>query len=128
MARETAFVTAARAVGLEPVTIRQGRATSYDSGVNAGRRLLTRPERPDAVFAVNDLMACDVMDVARLEFGLSVPGELSIIGFGIVTLPSRNARCYGLRHEQERLSWSPFSTCHNPADGLDVCPLHAQPS
>jgi DNA-binding LacI/PurR family transcriptional regulator len=81
MARETAFVAAARAVGLEPVTVRQGRVTSYDSGVNAGRRLLTGPERPDAVFAVNDLMACGVMDVARFEFGLVVPDELSIIGF-----------------------------------------------
>jgi DNA-binding LacI/PurR family transcriptional regulator len=81
MARETAFVAAARAVGLEPVTVRQGRVTGYDSGVNAGRLLLTGPDRPDAVFAVNDLMACGVMDVARLEFGLVVPDELSIIGF-----------------------------------------------
>jgi DNA-binding LacI/PurR family transcriptional regulator len=80
MARETAFVAAARAVGLEPVTIRQGRATTYESGVNAGRRLLTGPERPDAVFAVNDLMACGVMDVARFEFGCRVPDDLSIIG------------------------------------------------
>jgi transposase len=52
--------------------------------------------------------------------------------FGIARRPchvaERKGGCYGSGHEQEHLSWSPFSTGYHPGDGLDVCPLHAQPS
>jgi hypothetical protein len=36
------------------------------------------------------------------------------VGAGLGTLPSRNAKCYGLRHEQECLSRSPFFAGHHP--------------
>lgn len=47
----------------------------------AARKMLTRPDRPDAIFVANDHMAVAVMDVARHEFGLSIPGDLSIVGY-----------------------------------------------
>jgi LacI family transcriptional regulator len=42
--------------------------------------LLSRPDRPTAVFAANDLSAIGTMEIAQ-ELGLDVPGDLSVIGF-----------------------------------------------
>jgi DNA-binding LacI/PurR family transcriptional regulator len=47
----------------------------------AARELLSLKQRPDAIFVANDHMAVAVMDVARYEFGLSIPEDLSIIGY-----------------------------------------------
>lgn len=47
----------------------------------AARKLLARADRPDALFVANDHMAVAVMDVARYEFGLSIPRDLSIVGY-----------------------------------------------
>lgn len=44
------------------------------------RELLTLPDRPTAIFAANDLMAISTMQVAE-ELGLTVPGDVSVIGF-----------------------------------------------
>jgi DNA-binding LacI/PurR family transcriptional regulator len=45
------------------------------------RRLLSARVRPDAIFVANDHMAFAAMDVARREFGLRIPEDLSIVGF-----------------------------------------------
>lgn len=45
------------------------------------RRLLSRRPRPDAIFVANDHMAFAVMDVARRDFGLRIPEDLSIVGY-----------------------------------------------
>ncbi len=50
------------------------------SAVTPAHYLLTRPERPTAVFSANDLMGLEVLRSAR-ELGLEVPGDLSIVGF-----------------------------------------------
>ncbi|WP_449393567.1 LacI family DNA-binding transcriptional regulator [Devosia riboflavina] len=47
----------------------------------AARKMLSRPDRPDALFVANDHMAVAVMDVARHELGLSIPEDLSIVGY-----------------------------------------------
>jgi DNA-binding LacI/PurR family transcriptional regulator len=47
----------------------------------AARAMLARPDRPDALFVANDHMAVAVMDVARYEFGLAIPDDLSIVGY-----------------------------------------------
>ncbi len=59
--------------------VEQGNYT-FDSGLNAGRRLLAGRARPTAILAQNDDMAAGVMMAAR-EAGLVVPGDLSITGF-----------------------------------------------
>lgn len=48
--------------------------------IEALRAALTRPDRPTAIFAMNDLMALMALKAATLE-GLAVPGALSIVGF-----------------------------------------------
>ncbi|KUF09127.1 LacI family DNA-binding transcriptional regulator [Pseudoponticoccus marisrubri] len=59
---------------------------TYSAGTESARKLLDRADRPDAVFCANDLLAMALMDVARGEFGLTLPDDLSIIGFDDVDL------------------------------------------
>lgn len=51
-----------------------------ESTEGPARELLTRPDRPTAVFAANDLSAIRTIDVAH-DLGLGVPDDLSVIGF-----------------------------------------------
>lgn len=51
-----------------------------DAGVLAAQAILARPDRPTAMFAFNDAMALGLMWGANMN-GLSVPADLSIIGF-----------------------------------------------
>ncbi|MDP2653935.1 MAG: substrate-binding domain-containing protein [Candidatus Omnitrophota bacterium] len=46
----------------------------------AATKLLALKERPTAVFAASDVMALELMDVARSQ-GLRVPEDLSVVGF-----------------------------------------------
>lgn len=57
-------------------------AFDYDSGGRGLRELLEQTNsRLDALICANDLMAIGAIDCARTEFGLAVPGDLSIVGF-----------------------------------------------
>lgn len=80
MAREEGFRAAGREHGIE-VTVERFGSTTYQSGVVLAQRLLTREKRPDAIFCVNDLLACGLTDAARHQFNLAVPSELCVIGF-----------------------------------------------
>ncbi|KRA00035.1 LacI family transcriptional regulator [Mesorhizobium sp. Root157] len=80
VARAQGFQAAAAEAGLQ-VRVTATGPTSYASGFEAGRLLLSGSERPQAAFCVTDLLACGFMDAARFEFGLSVPQEICVIGF-----------------------------------------------
>lgn len=58
-----------------------------ESGRAGVRALLDRPDRPTAIFACNDLMAIGAVRGA-CEQGLSVPADLSIVGFDDIQLAS----------------------------------------
>jgi len=51
-----------------------------EGGYRAGRALLARADRPTALFCFNDRMAMGVYQAAS-ELGLSIPGDLSVVGF-----------------------------------------------
>jgi LacI family transcriptional regulator len=51
-----------------------------ESAEAPARELLSRPDRPTAVFAANDLSAIRTTEVAR-SLGLRVPDDVSVIGF-----------------------------------------------
>jgi LacI family transcriptional regulator len=53
---------------------------TFESGITAANRLLDLTPRPTAIFASNDEMAAGVVHAAR-QRGVSVPDELSVIGF-----------------------------------------------
>ena len=79
--RQQAFVDALHRHGLELQAsfVVEG-AFTYDSGVAAARQLLTKKDRPTAIFAANDEMAFGVMNVAN-ELGIRIPDDLSVVGF-----------------------------------------------
>lgn len=59
----------------------------FDSGIAAGERLLDVVPRPTAIFASNDEMAAGVLHAAR-QRGLTVPDDLSIVGFDDTAIAS----------------------------------------
>jgi LacI family transcriptional regulator len=77
--REAGFGSALAAAGLDPPHTVDGGFT-YAGGFEAARRLLAS-EPPTAIFAANDQMALGAMDAAQAA-GLSVPEDLSVVGFG----------------------------------------------
>ncbi|KQV53518.1 hypothetical protein ASC95_12375 [Pelomonas sp. Root1217] len=80
-ARYQGFVNALRAHGLEPdPELIQPGAFTFESGREAAHQLLSRRQRPTAVFASNDDMALGVLAAAQ-RLGLPVPNDLSVAGF-----------------------------------------------
>ena len=61
---------------------------TYESGIAGAERLLALNPRPTAIFASNDEMAAGVYRVAN-RLGLSIPGDLSIVGFDDGPLAAR---------------------------------------
>lgn len=78
---------AARGWPLPPEMIVEGGYT-YESGVAGAEKLLALEPRPTAIFASNDEMAAGVYRVAN-RLGLSVPEDLSIVGFDDGPLAAR---------------------------------------
>jgi len=61
--------------------------TPAGNGFGEALMLLSGPERPDAVFCVNDVLAIGVLDAAA-AVGLRVPEDLSVIGFDDIPMAS----------------------------------------
>jgi LacI family transcriptional regulator len=78
---------AARSIPFPDDLIVEGGYT-YESGVAGGEKLLALNPRPSAIFASNDEMAAGVYRVAN-RLGLSIPGDLSIVGFDDGPLAAR---------------------------------------
>lgn len=57
----------------------QGNFTE-ESGYKAAQELLARKDRPNAIFAANDMMAIGCMS-ALMEAGLAVPRDIAVAGF-----------------------------------------------
>lgn len=53
----------------------------HESGADGLRAAMAMDERPQALICANDLMAIGAIDAAREEFGLTIPDDLSIVGF-----------------------------------------------
>lgn len=78
---------------------------TQDEGRAAARALLTRPRRPTAIFASNDLQAFGVYQAAR-ELGLRIPEDLSVVGFDDLPLAA--------------LVDPPLTTVHQPLTEMAV--------
>ena len=77
--RESGLRQALQKVGLDLVGLTHGHYT-YEGGLAAAQELLGAKTLPDAIFAANDIMALGVIDAVR-DAGLTVPGDISVIGF-----------------------------------------------
>lgn len=103
-ARLDGFRDAVRAAGLSAADCAVEWADfSEESGREAMQRLLALPQRPGAVFAGNDAIAYGACQAIQ-EAGLSIPGDISIIGFDD-DYPSR-------------FLWPPLTTVTLPAAAL----------
>ena len=69
-----------RAAGLGGNVLIETGDLSEEGGYRATVRLLSRPDRPTAIFAANDLTCVGALSAAA-ALGVQVPGELSLVGF-----------------------------------------------
>lgn len=76
-----------RGITLSEDCIYEGGYT-FESGVAGAEHLLSRNPRPTAIFACNDEMAAGVYKAA-LRMGLSIPGDLSVVGYDDSPLASQ---------------------------------------
>ncbi len=53
---------------------------TFESAIKISNSVLKKVDRPDGIFAVNDLTALGVMKVAK-KMGINIPQELKIVGF-----------------------------------------------
>jgi DNA-binding LacI/PurR family transcriptional regulator len=91
--RFSGFQDELRRHGLELVGDAFGENT-YDGGYQAAMRMLSGPDRPDALFCIADVMALGALDAARYGLGLEVPRDISIVGFD--DIPSAAWPAYNL--------------------------------
>lgn len=114
-----------RQAGFEEQLHHQGHAlaglefggNTYEGGYQAALRLLTGPNPPDAIFCIADVMALGALDAARFELGLSVPRDVSIVGFD--DIPSAAWPSYELttvRQPAEAMVARSLSLLFDPGD------------
>jgi DNA-binding LacI/PurR family transcriptional regulator len=61
------------------------------AAADAAEAMMRAPDPPDAIFVGNDHMALAVMDRLRFDMGLSVPGDVSIVGYDDVPMAAWSA-------------------------------------
>jgi DNA-binding LacI/PurR family transcriptional regulator len=83
--RARGFLDGLAAHGMTPVATVDG-MYNRDHAAQVAREVFAGPDRPDAVFVGNDHMAFAVMDVLRFELGLSIPGDVSVVGYDDVPI------------------------------------------
>ncbi len=79
-ARDAGFMDACAAAGVEPRLVNAG--WNFNDGYRAGMELLSEPSRsrPTGVFCIRDRVAAGMLNAAATR-GVSVPHELSVVGF-----------------------------------------------
>lgn len=78
--RLEAFRDHAVELGMNVVATVTGEAQNYEGGLAAGRDYLTRGLRVDGVHCANDFLALGFLDALRHEGGVSIPGDLKVVG------------------------------------------------
>lgn len=99
--RERGFVAQAVEAGCERPLLFDGRST-YEGGYEMAQRIAALPaaQRPEAVFAVSDIMAFGVLDGFRL-LGVRVPRDIAVVGFD--GLPAAGRPSYDLTTVEQPL-------------------------
>ncbi|ABD54024.1 LacI family DNA-binding transcriptional regulator [Jannaschia sp. CCS1] len=90
--RRDGFVAALEARGAQVHAEADG-LYDRDTAARVARDMMQAAHPPDAIFVGNDHMAMAVMDTLRFDLGLSVPDDVSIIGYDDVPMaawPSYN--------------------------------------
>lgn len=78
--RRRSFEETMRAHGLADGAVVEPSDMTEEGGYRTTVRLLSRPDRPTAVFAVNDIASAGALSAAD-ELGLRVPRDVSVVGY-----------------------------------------------
>ncbi|GAA4159850.1 LacI family DNA-binding transcriptional regulator [Gryllotalpicola daejeonensis] len=78
--REVGWRSALRAAGLPDGPIELVDDWTREFGAGAGRRLFTRPDRPDAIFAASDFLGIGLLSAAA-ELGVSIPDDVPVVSY-----------------------------------------------
>ncbi len=85
--RETGFIDGLKENGVDLFSREIGNFVLEEAS-SATRKMFSSIDFPDAVFVANDHMAFAVMDVLRMELGLKIPEDVSVIGYDDVKISS----------------------------------------
>lgn len=123
--REAGFVSGLKAAG-QSVFARTVGNFDADTAKQAALDMFDCPKlkRPDAVFVANDHMAFAVMDVLRHDLGLSIPEDVSVVGFDDV--PPASWTSYNLTTVRQRANVMVDATVSTLLDQIDKNTTHAQ--
>lgn len=129
--RDSGLRAAIAAAGDPTVSLRAVTCPRYDPQQRAAAidRLLDGPDRPTAVLAVSDGLALDVLGQAAVR-GLSVPSDLSVIGFdnipaaelvapGLTTFDAQIQDCAG---QLARMLLTRIAAPDTPHEARLICP------
>ena len=83
--RQAGFVDYLKETGMKPLACLDGQF-NRDNAAQATRELFDRKQKPDAIFVGNDHMAFAVLETLKIELGLRVPEDVSVIGYDDVQM------------------------------------------
>ena len=72
-------------VDIDPELVAKVASFSLEDGANGAGRLLALANKPDAIFAITDVLALGALQYLK-ERGLNIPGDVAIIGVGDINL------------------------------------------
>ncbi|SIS84833.1 LacI family DNA-binding transcriptional regulator [Paracoccus saliphilus] len=113
--RARAFCDEMTARGI-PVTRWEKGPNNYQTGIDAARSLLASPGI-DGIFGVTDEIALGVLNTARFELGLRIPGDLSVIGFDDAPISDWSShRLTTIRQSLPELTRATMDAIERPAE------------
>ncbi len=83
--RQRGFCERALARGVAAPLVIEAGSFSYEAGFAAAKTMAELPERPDAVFCANDIVAIGFIEGVR-TLGFSVPEDISVVGFDDIAM------------------------------------------
>lgn len=83
--RQAGFIDYLAEKNMEPLTCLDGEF-SRQKAMEETRNLFEGGKRPDAIFVGNDHMAFAVLETLKIEMGLDVPGDVSVVGYDDVQM------------------------------------------
>lgn len=73
-------------LGLQPPIKLEAGGFSYERGYDAAKAMMKLVKRPGAVFCANDILAIGLMDCLQREYSLSIPEDISVVGFDDISM------------------------------------------
>lgn len=125
--RDAGLVAALERLGApaDPALRREGEY-SHGAGYEGCRALLGLERPPTAIFCGNDVIALGALDAAR-SLGVSVPGELSLVGFDDITMAGwESFRLTTVRQPIAAMAAAAVRTLAGRIEGGDEAPPQRQ--